>query len=107
AGLYDDSLGGPYGVGKRISIRYTRAMLTAALEGSLQKVEYTKDPIFGFEVPKSCPDVPSDVLDPASSWPSKKDYMKKYTQLAMRFVDNFKQFEPDCPPDIVKAGPQV
>ncbi|MEJ2551342.1 MAG: phosphoenolpyruvate carboxykinase (ATP) [Anaerolineales bacterium] len=100
-------VGGPYGVGKRISIRYTRAMLTAALEGSLQKVEYTKDPIFGFEVPKSCPDVPSDVLDPASSWPSKKDYMKKYTQLAMRFVDNFKQFEPDCPPDIVKAGPQV
>jgi phosphoenolpyruvate carboxykinase (ATP) len=100
-------VGGPYGVGKRISIRYTRAMLTAALEGSLQKVEYTKDPIFGFEVPKSCPDVPSDVLDPASSWPSKKEYMKKYSQLAMRFVDNFKQFEPDCPPDIVKAGPQV
>ncbi len=100
-------VGGPYGVGKRISIKYTRAMLTAALEGSLQKVKYVKDPIFGFEVPKSCPDVPSEVLDPASSWPSKKEYMKKYTQLAMRFVDNFKQFEPDSPPDIVKAGPQV
>ncbi len=100
-------VGGPYGVGKRISIRYTRAMLTAALEGSLQEVEYTKDPIFGFDVPKTCPDVPSEVLDPASSWPSKKEYMKKYSQLAMRFVDNFKQFEPDCPPDIVKAGPQV
>jgi len=100
-------VGGAYGVGKRISIKYTRAMLTAALEGSLQKVEYAKDPIFGFEVPKTCPDVPSDVLDPASSWPSKKEYMKKYTQLAMRFVDNFKQFESDCPPEIIKAGPQV
>ncbi len=100
-------VGGPYGVGKRISIKYTRAMLTAALEGSLSKVEYAKDPVFGFEVPKKCPDVPSEVLDPASSWPGKKAYMKKYTQLAMRFVDNFKQFEADCPPAIIKAGPQV
>ncbi len=100
-------VGGAYGVGKRISIKYTRAMLTAALEGSLNKVKYTKDPVFGFEVPKTCPDVPSEVLDPASSWPSKKEYMKKYTQLAMRFVDNFKQFEADSPPAIIKAGPQV
>lgn len=100
-------VGGPYGVGKRISIKYTRAMLTAALEGSLEKVKYEKDPVFGFEVPRSCPDLPSDVLDPASSWPSKKEYMKKYTQLAMRFVDNFKQFESNCPPEIIKAGPKV
>jgi phosphoenolpyruvate carboxykinase (ATP) len=100
-------VGGPFGVGKRISIKYTRAMLTAALEGSLSKVKYAKDPVFGFEVPKTCPDVPSEVLDPASSWSNKKEYMKKYTQLAMRFVDNFKQFEADCPPAIVKAGPQV
>jgi phosphoenolpyruvate carboxykinase (ATP) len=100
-------VGGPFGVGKRISIKYTRAMLTAALEGSLNKVQYIKDPVFGYEVPKTCPDVPSEVLDPASSWSSKKEYMKKYTQLAMRFVDNFKQFEADCPPAIIKAGPQV
>ena len=60
-------VGGLYGVGERISIKYTRAILTAALDGSLQNVKYSKDPIFGFEVAKSCPDVPNDVLDPALS----------------------------------------
>ncbi|MBI3361137.1 MAG: phosphoenolpyruvate carboxykinase (ATP), partial [Chloroflexi bacterium] len=62
--------GGPYGIGKRISIGYTRALLNAALSGKLDAVEYTADPIFGFEVPKTCDGVPSDVLNPASSWPS-------------------------------------
>ena len=64
-------VGGPYGVGKRISIRYTRAMLNAALSGDLLNVEYFTDPIFGFQVPKQCPDVPDNVLDPAISWPSR------------------------------------
>jgi phosphoenolpyruvate carboxykinase (ATP) len=98
-------VGGPYGVGKRISIGYTRAMLNAALSGELLKVDFVKDPIFGFEVPKSCPDVPGDVLDPASSWPSRKAYMDKYTQLAARFIDNFKKFAPDTPDPVVAAGP--
>jgi phosphoenolpyruvate carboxykinase (ATP) len=100
-------VGGPYGVGKRISIRHTRALLNAALRGDLQDVEYYQDPIFGFEVPKSCPDVPAEVLYPAEAWPSKETYSDKYRQLAARFIDNFKKFAPDCPPEIQKAGPKL
>jgi phosphoenolpyruvate carboxykinase (ATP) len=65
-------VGGPYGVGKRISIKYTRALLNAALNGKLDKVKFTKDPIFGFEVPTQCPDVL--ILNPATSWGDKKEY---------------------------------
>ncbi|MEJ2484758.1 MAG: phosphoenolpyruvate carboxykinase (ATP) [Anaerolineales bacterium] len=100
-------VGGPYGIGKRISIRHTRNMLTAALSGELQNVEYYKDPIFGFEVPISCPNVPEDVLYPSKSWPSKSEYNHKYKQLAARFIDNFKIFAPDCPPQVIEAGPKI
>ena len=100
-------VGGPYGVGKRISIRHTRALLSAALSGALRDVESYEDPIFGFHVPTSCPGVPDDVLYPARSWPSEDEYWAKYRQLAMRYVDNFKKFAPDCPPDVVAAGPRV
>jgi phosphoenolpyruvate carboxykinase (ATP) len=85
-------VGGPYGIGKRISIRYTRAMLNAALSGKLLNVEYTTDPVFGFRVPQTCPDVPDDVLNPASSWHDQKAYMQRYRSLASRFIDNFKKF---------------
>ena len=85
-------VGGPYGVGKRISIKYTRRMLNAALDGELDNVEYTNDPIFGFQVPKSCPDIPDGVMDPASSWSSREAYTKRYRGLASRFIDNFKKF---------------
>lgn len=100
-------VGGPYGIGKRISIRHTRNMLSAALNGDLDNVEYYEDPIFGFRVPKSCPDVPEDVLYPAKSWPSKAEYDHKYKQLAARFIDNFKKFAPDSPSDVVGAGPKL
>jgi phosphoenolpyruvate carboxykinase (ATP) len=100
-------VGGPYGVGKRISIKYTRAMLNAALSGSLNEVKFSRDPIFGFEVPNSCEDVPAEVLNPASSWPSRAEYDQKYRQLAARFIDNFKKFAPDCPQDVVDAGPVI
>jgi len=100
-------VGGPYGIGKRISIRYTRAMLNAALTGKLNNVEYTTDPIFGFRVPKTCPDVPAEVLDPSSSWHDKKVYLQRYRALASRFVDNFKKFEEGTPPDIAAAGPKL
>jgi phosphoenolpyruvate carboxykinase (ATP) len=99
--------GGPYGVGKRISIRYTRALLDAALDGKLDNVEYYKDPIFGFSVPKTCPEVPDPVLRPESSWHDKSAYQQKYRDLAMRFIDNFKQFTDGCPAEIVAAGPKV
>lgn len=100
-------VGGPYGVGKRISIRYTRALLNAALEGKLEEVEYYTDPVFGFEVPKSCPDVPENVLYPASAWPSREKYDDRYQQLASRFINNFRKYADECPPELVKAGPDV
>ena len=99
--------GGPYGVGKRISIRYTRGLLEAALNGALLDVDYYTDPIFGFEVPKTCPNVPESVLYPAESWSSEQEYWSKYRQLAMRYVSNFKKFAAECPPEVREAGPRV
>ncbi len=98
--------GGPFGVGKRISIRHTRALLNAALDGQLDNVAYRVDALFGFEVPTSCPDVPADVLDPASSWGNKEEYWRKYDALAARFIENFKLFAAGCPEEIVHAGPR-
>ena len=100
-------VGGPYGVGKRISIRHTRNLLNAALTGALKNVDYYKDPVIGFDVPKSCPDVPLEVLEPWSSWPSRKEYDKRYKDLAMRFIQNFAKFEEDTPREVVEAGPKV
>lgn len=100
-------VGGPYGIGKRISIHYTRALLNAALSGELLKVEYYKDPIFRFEVPKEAPGVPAEILDPSSSWPSKDHYIEKYKELAIRFIDNFKKFEKEVPEEVKQAGPRV
>ena len=100
-------VGGPYGIGKRISIQHTRGLLTAALNGELDDGEYYTEPVFGLQVPKSCPGVPDSVLYPAKSWPSQEEYNSKYRQLASRFIDNFKKFAPDCPPEIREAGPKL
>ncbi len=100
-------VGGPYGVGKRISIKYTRALLNAALSRKLADVKYKKDPVFGFEVPMTCPNVPDDVLDPSSSWGDKKEYNRRYKDLAMRFVQNFGKFTDGTPQEVVEAGPKV
>ncbi len=100
-------VGGPYGIGKRISIKYTRAMLTAALSGALSDVTYTEDPIFGFEVPKHCPGVPDDVLNPAIAWPSESEYKIKYRDLASRFIDNFRKFEDQTDLTIRNSGPKI
>ncbi len=99
-------VGGRFGVGKRISIKHTRNLLNAALEGKLNKVKYRKDKLFGFEVPLSCPDVPEDVLDPSSSWGNKDEYWKKYDALAARFIENFKLFEKGSSEEVLKAGPK-
>ena len=100
-------VGGPYGIGKRISIRYTRDLLNAALNGELKAVEYYTDPVFGFEVPKHCPGIPDNVLYPASAWSSEEAYMKRYRSLAARFIDNFQKFADDCPPETVNSGPKI
>lgn len=99
-------VGGKFGVGKRISIRHTRNMLNAALEGKLDDVEYRKDKLFGFDIPLTCPEVPDDVFVPESAWGNKKEYWMRYDALAARFIENFKLFEKDCPPDVVNAGPR-
>ncbi len=100
-------VGGPYGIGKRISIKYTRALLNAALCGALLNQEYRTDPVFGFAVPRHCPDVPDSVLDPADAWPSQDEHMRKYKELASRFVENFKKFEAGTPEQVKQAGPKI
>jgi phosphoenolpyruvate carboxykinase (ATP) len=99
-------VGGRFGVGKRISIRHTRNLLNAALEGKLDNIEYRKDKLFGFEVPLCCPDVPQDVLEPSNSWGSKEEYWKKYDALAARFIENFKLFKKGSSQEVIDAGPQ-
>lgn len=98
-------IGGPFGVGKRISIKYTRTLLNAALEGKLKKVSYYKDPIFGFEVPEQVKGIPSNILHPEEGWGNKKAYWQKYKHLATLFIENFKKFSKHVPKEILKAGP--
>jgi phosphoenolpyruvate carboxykinase (ATP) len=100
-------VGGEYGIGKRISIRHTRNLLNAALNGDLEQVEYYTDPVFGFLVPKSCPEVPESVLYPATSWPNQTEYYRKYKALAARFIDNFKKFAEGTPQEVVESGPRI
>ncbi|MCX6154690.1 MAG: phosphoenolpyruvate carboxykinase (ATP) [Candidatus Kapabacteria bacterium] len=99
-------VGGKFGVGKRISIRHTRNLLNAALEGKLDNIEYRKDKIFGFEIPLTCPEVPEDVLDPANAWGNKDEYWKKYDALAARYIDNFKLYSKGCRQEVIDAGPK-
>jgi phosphoenolpyruvate carboxykinase (ATP) len=97
--------GGTFGIGKRISIRYTRTLLNDALAGKLKKVKFRTDSVFGFQVPLECPGVPDDILDPAKVWADKHAYEQKYRQLAGLFIENFKKFADECPPEVIKAGP--
>ncbi len=97
--------GGPYGVGKRISIPHTRAMVTAALNGDLEKQDFTTHPIFNVLVPKNCPGVPSEVLDPRTSWGDKNAYDEKAIQLAAMFIENFKKFS--NVDHLVQVGPKI
>ena len=85
--------GGGYGVGERMKIAYTRAMVNAALNGSLGQVEVSPDPHFGVLVPQACPDVPGDVLNPRNTWNDGGAYDTQARDLTQRFENNFKQFE--------------
>jgi len=98
--------GGPFGIGKRISIRHTRALLAAALTGKLNSVAFHPDPVFAFDVPAECEGVPTQILDPANTWPNRAEYLRKYQALATRFIENFKLMQDGCPEDVVRAGPQ-
>jgi len=99
-------VGGRFGVGRRISIRHTRNLLNAALDGRLLEVPTRADVLFGFAVPTECPDVPADVLVPENSWGNRNEYWKTYDGLAARYIENFKLFADGCPPEVLAAGPR-
>lgn len=99
--------GGPYGEGQRIKIRYTRAMLNAILNGDLDNVETCTDPVFGLDVPVSCPGVPQEVLNQRSTWKDKDKYDTTAKRLAGMFQENFRQFEKDVTEDVKAAGPKT
>jgi len=99
--------GGPYGVGSRMKIAYTRAMVNAALNGKLDGVKYTTDPIFGVEVPTSCPDVPGEILIPRNTWDDEAAYDQQAQKLAEMFHTNFKQFTDQASDEVKAAGPTV
>jgi phosphoenolpyruvate carboxykinase (ATP) len=97
--------GGPYGVGERMKLRYTRAMLHAALEGKLDEVATERDPIFGLEIPLECPDVPSAILRPRDTWTDKEAYDTQARALAGMFKENFEKFADGVPDEVRSAGP--
>jgi phosphoenolpyruvate carboxykinase (ATP) len=90
-----------------MSIAHTRAMISAALSGKLDDVEYRRHPVFNLEMPTSCPGVPSEVLDPRSTWGDKAAYDAQAKKLATMFVENFKTFEGDVDRSVIDAGPRI
>ena len=97
--------GGQYGVGKRMSLKATRAIVTAALNGELAKAEYETDSYFGLNIPKTCPNVDSEILNPINTWADKKEYDRLATRLISAFEENFKKYD-HMPAEIVNAGPK-
>ncbi len=97
--------GGPYGVGSRMKIKLTRALLDAALSGGLTNVSMEVDPYFGFQVPSEAPGVPSNVLDPRRTWSDPNAYDEQAKKLARMFQENFEQFKQGTPPEVIAAGP--
>jgi len=95
--------GGRFGVGKRMSLKHTRALVNAALDGKLEGVEFVTEPTFGLHIPVSCPGVPTEILNPRNVWADKKAYDRQAADLASRFEANFQQF--DAPEAVLAAGP--
>jgi len=98
--------GGAYGVGKRMNLEYTRAMVKAALDGELDSVEYEEDPVFGLMIPKSCHDVPAEILNPRNTWSDKEAYDKAAINLAESFAKNIAKFS-GIAPEVIAAGPKI
>ncbi|MBM7096344.1 MULTISPECIES: phosphoenolpyruvate carboxykinase (ATP) [Alteribacter] len=98
--------GGPYGIGERMNLPYTRAMVQAALQGELASVETETDPHFGLHIPTHCPGVPDDVLIPRRTWMDKDAYDRKAQELAAKFESNFTKFD-DVSDEIRNAGPKT
>ncbi len=99
--------GGPYGVGSRMKLAYTRAMITAALEGKLDNVAYEAHPVFGMMMPLECPNVPSEILNPRNTWADKNAYDEKAVSLAKQFVKNFEKYASGVSDEIIAAAPKI
>lgn len=99
--------GGPYGVGTRMKIGYTRAMVNAALEGDLEGIPTQADPVFGFQIPTACPDVPPEVLIARNTWKDSNAYDAKAKELAGRFIENFRQFANNLSAAVQEGSPRA
>lgn len=99
--------GGAYGTGQRMKLSFTRAMLTAALNGELNHVQYEAHPVFGVQMPTSCPNVPTEILNPRNTWADKAAYDSKANHLAQLFVKNFEQYASGVSAEILSAAPKA
>ena len=99
--------GGPYGIGQRMKIGHTRAMVNAALNGQLAGATFTMDPVFGVTVPTTCPDVPSEALNPRNTWQDRSAYDQQARRLAGMFIENFKSFASQVSPEVQQVGPKA
>ncbi|MCB9033453.1 MAG: phosphoenolpyruvate carboxykinase (ATP) [Chitinophagales bacterium] len=99
--------GGVYGVGQRMSLKYTRALISAALNGKLNEVAYDTTPIFNLQIPTSCEGVPAEILNPRSTWADKAAYDAKALELATKFNENFKKYASEASEEILNAAPKV
>ncbi len=98
---------GPYGIGHRMRIDHTRAIIHAILQHDLDSIEYETHPLFEFQMPKTCPGVPNEILNPRNTWDNKDAYDEKATHLAKLFIENFSQFKEETGEEIVQAGPKI
>ena len=99
--------GGPYGIGHRMKLPFTRSMITAALEGKLDNVSFEAHPVFGMMMPMTCPDVPSDILNPRNTWADKSSYDLKAKDLASQFIKNFQKYAAGVNEEILAAAPKI
>lgn len=99
--------GGPYGTGSRMKLKYTRAMITAALNGDLNAVDFVNHKVFGIAIPQTCPEVPSDILNPRNTWEDKELYDIKEVELAQKFKANFAKFEEFANDEILAGAPRL
>ncbi len=99
--------GGPFGIGRRMSLEHTRAIIHAILDGALAAVPTQQEPFFGLHIPEQCPNVPAGILNPRYTWPDQDAYDEKASELAGSFRENFKQYEAEVPDAVLEAGPPV
>jgi phosphoenolpyruvate carboxykinase (ATP) len=99
--------GGPYGIGSRMKLSYTRAMITAVLKGELDNVSYEQHPVFGMMMPVSCPGVPAKILNPRSTWADTVAYDTRSMDLATQFVQNFEKYAAGVSEEILEAAPRI